>query len=118
MTKKVLIVDDSVSIRAFIRNALESGGYEVVGEATNGEEAIEMGFSLEPDYVTLDNVLPDMIGIDILKAWTEEGLSTNVIIISGVVQDKIIDEGMKLGAKAYLIKPFTADKLLETINKI
>jgi len=118
MSNRVLIVDDSVSIRAFIKNALEQGGYEVVGQATNGEEAIELAFSLEPDYITLDNVLPDRLGTDVLKVWTEEGLSSKVIMISAVDQNKIIDQGIKLGAAAYLIKPFTAEKLLQTIANI
>ncbi len=86
MTKSVLIVDDSLHMRTLIKDALEGGGYTVVGQAANGEEAIDMAFELQPDFITLDNILPDMIGIDILKVYQEEGLKSKVLMISAVGQ--------------------------------
>ena len=74
MSKSVLIVDDSLYMRTLIKDALEAGGYNVVGQAANGEEAIDLAFELQPDFITLDNILPDMIGTDILKVYKEEGL--------------------------------------------
>jgi two-component system, chemotaxis family, chemotaxis protein CheY len=107
MAKSVLIVDDSLYMRTLIKDALEVGGYSVVGQAGNGEEAIDLAFELQPDLITLDNILPDMIGTDILKVYQEEGLKSKVVMISAV----------GLGAKAYIVKPFTNEQLVETINR-
>lgn len=117
MAKKVLIVDDSLYMRTLIKDALSSSGYEIVGMAANGEAAIDMAFDLQPDIITLDNILPDMLGIDILKTLKEEGLASKVVMISAVGQQSVIDEGMKLGANDYIVKPFTTEQLLEIINK-
>jgi len=118
MGKRVLIVDDSLYMRTMINAALTSAGYDVVGQAANGESAIDMALELEPDLITLDNILPDMIGTDILRVLKEdEKLSSRVIMISAVGQDSVIQEGMGLGAAAYIVKPFTAENLVEIVNK-
>ncbi|MBT1709439.1 response regulator [Fulvivirgaceae bacterium PWU5] len=117
MSKNVLIVDDSLYMRTLIKDALEVGGYKVIGQAANGEEAIDLAFELQPDFITLDNILPDMIGIDILKVYQEEGLKSKVVMISAVGQESVVNEGLRLGAKAYIIKPFTSEQLIEAISK-
>jgi len=118
MAKNVLVVDDSLYMRTVIKDALEHAGYKVVGQAANGEEAIDMAFELQPDIITLDNILPDMIGTDILKVYTQEGLLSKVIMISAVGQESVIQEGLTLGAKAYIVKPFTSDQLLKEVAKL
>ena len=118
MGKNVLIVDDSLYMRTVIKQALEVAGYLVVGQATTGEEAIDLALNLRPDIITLDNVLPDMIGTDILKVYTDKGLSSKVLMISAVGQDTVVQEGLSLGAKAYLVKPFTSDQLVNEVNKL
>ncbi|MDH5474379.1 MAG: response regulator [Cyclobacteriaceae bacterium] len=118
MSKKVLIVDDSMYMRKLIREALEKEGHEIVGEAENGEIAIDLALSLTPELITLDNILPDMIGLDILKVIKEEGLTCRIIMISAVGQQSVINEGLSLGASDYIIKPFTSEKLLEVVNKV
>lgn len=116
--KNVLVVDDSLYMRTVIKDALEKAGYQVVGQAANGEEAIDMAFELKPDIITLDNILPDMIGTDILKVYTKEGLLSKVIMISAVGQESVIQEGLTLGAKAYIVKPFTSEQLLQEVSKL
>lgn len=118
MAKKVLIVDDSMYMRKLIKDAVEEGGYEVVGEAANGEEAIDLALELNPDIITLDNILPDMIGIDILKVYREEELPAQVVMISAVGQESVINEGLGLGAKDYIVKPFTSEKLIEVLAQL
>jgi two-component system chemotaxis response regulator CheY len=117
MGKKVLIVDDSLYMRTLIKDALEEGGYEIVGQAANGEEAIDLAFELQPDIITLDNILPDMIGTDILKVYKDEGLPSKVYMISAIGQDSVISEGMTLGAEDYIVKPFTSEQLVEALAK-
>lgn len=117
MSKSVLIVDDSLYMRTLIKDALEGVGYSIIGQAANGEEAIDLAFELQPDFITLDNILPDMIGTDILKVYQEEGLKSKVVMISAVGQESVVSEGLKLGAKAYIVKPFTSDQLIDAMNK-
>lgn len=118
MSKNVLIVDDSLYMRTVIKDALEQGGFRIIGQASNGEEAIDLAFDLQPDIITLDNILPDMIGTDILKVYNDEGLMSKVIMISAVGQESVIQEGLSLGAKAYIVKPFTSEQLLQTIANL
>lgn len=117
MGNKVLIVDDSLYMRTIIKDALEEAGYEIVGQAATGEAAIDMAFDLDPDVITLDNILPDMIGTDILKVYKKEGLKAKVIMVSAVGQESVIDEGLSLGASSYIVKPFTSEQLLSALKK-
>jgi len=117
MGKKVLIVDDSLYMRTIIKDALVSKGYEVVGQAANGESAIDMALDLQPDIITLDNILPDMLGLDILKTLKEEEIESKIIMISAVGQQSVVDEGLRLGLDDYIVKPFTAEQLIDILEK-
>lgn len=118
MGKTILVIDDSMYMRTLIGDALTEAGYEVVGLAANGEQGIDLAMELEPDLITLDNILPDMIGTDILRVLKqEEKISSHVIMISAVGQDSVIQEGLSLGAADYIVKPFTPEKLLESVGK-
>jgi len=112
---KILIVDDSTYIRGTIRAALESNGFTVSGEAGSGEVAIDMIAELQPDIITLDNILPDMTGIDILKT-IQSGKVPYIIMISAVGQESVIEEALQLGVKDYLVKPFNHDELVEILK--
>jgi len=119
MSKRVLIVDDSLYMRTMIKDALQAAGYEIIGQAANGESAIDSALELKPDLITLDNILPDMIGTDILRVLKkDECLCSKVIMISAVGQESVIQEGMSLGASDYIVKPFTTESLVSTINKV
>ena len=117
--KTVLIVDDSLYMRTIISDALSKAGYNIIAQAANGEMAIDLALEFEPDLITLDNILPDMIGTDILKVLkVDEKIKSKIVMISAVGQESVIQEGMSLGASGYIVKPFTADNLVEKINKI
>ena len=117
MGRKILIVDDSAYMRSVIKTALVKEGYEVVGEAGDGETAIDLALDLNPDLITLDNILPDMMGLEILKVLHDENLQSKVIMVSAVGQQTMVNKGIELGASAYLVKPFTSESLIETVNK-
>jgi len=117
MGKRVLVVDDSMYMRTLIKDALTNEGYEIVGEAPNGETAIDLALELKPDLVTLDNILPDMIGTDILRVLQEQGLEAKIIMVSAVGQQSVINEGIELGASDYIVKPFTAEDLIAVVKK-
>jgi two-component system, chemotaxis family, chemotaxis protein CheY len=117
--KSVLIVDDSMYMRSLISDALTKAGYSVVGQAANGEQAIDMAMMHKPDLITLDNILPDMIGTDILRVLKQdEKLESKIVMISAVGQESVVQEGMQLGASKYIVKPFTQEGLVEAINAL
>jgi two-component system, chemotaxis family, chemotaxis protein CheY len=118
MGKKVLVIDDSLYMRTLIKDALSAAGYDIVGMAGTGESGIDMAFEFQPDIITLDNILPDMLGIDILKVFKEEDVKAKVVMISAVGQQSVVDEGIKLGAMDYIVKPFTSEQLVDCIKKI
>ncbi|WP_258102971.1 response regulator [Marinoscillum sp. MHG1-6] len=118
MSKKVLIVDDSIYMRSLVRSALEEAGYEIAGEAKDGESAIDLAMETQPDLITLDNILPDMMGFEVLKVLRDEGLESKVIMISAVGQQTVINKGKELGASDYIVKPFTSESLVEVVNKV
>lgn len=114
----VLVVDDSVYMRAVIRTVLVKAGYKVIGEARTGEEAIDQAIEKCPDLITLDNVLPDMMGIDVLNIIRDDQLPSKVVMVSAVGQAEMIKEAKARGAAGYVVKPFEADKLLSTIRYV
>lgn len=118
MTSKVLIVDDSIYMRSLIKNALEDAGFEVIGEAPNGETAIDLALELKPDLITLDNILPDMMGFEVLKVLKTEGLGSKIIMISAVGQQTVVNKGKELGVEDYIVKPFTSEDLLAVVDRV
>jgi two-component system chemotaxis response regulator CheY len=119
MNKKVLIVDDSPYMRTLINDALSNAGYEVIGQAGSGESAIDLAMELQPDLITLDNILPDMIGTDVLKVLKQdESLASRIIMVSAVGQESVIQEGLSLGASDYIVKPFTSEMLVDAVKRV
>jgi len=117
--KKVLIVDDSLFMRQSIKSTLvNSGKYIVVGEAATGDQGIELSLDLQPDIITMDNILPDMLGIDIIKELRKEEVSAKIIMVSAVGQESIIQECRASGADDYLVKPFSNESLIERMDKL
>ena len=116
--KKVLIVDDSTYIRKTIRTTLEENGFQVVGEAADGEKAIDLALELVPDIITLDNILPDMTGLDVLKILRKHENKMFVVMISAIGQESSKVDADELGANYYLVKPLDHKFLIEILNEI
>ncbi|MFD2717368.1 response regulator [Hymenobacter monticola] len=116
MNKRILIVDDSFYMRTMLKNMLTDAGYEVVGEAANGAQALEMAASTTPDLITLDVILPDNTGLDVLKNLRQIQPSAKVVMCSAVGQEVIVNEAIENGALAYIVKPFSEEKVLEIVG--
>ncbi|GAA4350086.1 response regulator [Hymenobacter saemangeumensis] len=116
MNKRILIVDDSFYMRTMLKNMLSDAGYEVVGEAANGEQALEMAASTSPDLITLDVILPDNTGLDVLKSLRQLKPDSKVVMCSAVGQEVIVNEAIENGALAYIVKPFSEEKVLEIVG--
>jgi len=117
---KVLIVDDSLVIRAKMKSYFKSLGHSVVGEAKDGKEAILMNEKLSPDLITMDVSMPIMNGVEALKEimQTHAAENTNIIMITANGQDGIVKDALKSGAKGYILKPISEEKLQDSIGKI
>ena len=115
--KRILIVDDSRVSRKMIRNMLELSGHEVVAEAINGKEGLELFEKLKPDVVLMDITMPEMNGIEALKLIKEKYPDAKVIIISAVGHDQKKMEAIKAGAENFITKPFEDKEILEAVDK-
>ena len=115
--KRILIVDDSFYMRTMLKNMLTDAGYEIVGEAPNGQTALELAKETKPDLVTLDVILPDNTGLDVLKGIKADQPDMKVIIVSAVGQEVIVNEALEYGALSYIVKPFSEEKVLEVVSQ-
>jgi len=116
--KRVLIVDDAMFMRSTLKMMLRKENYEVVGEAQNGIEAIKKYKELTPDIVTLDIHMPEMGGIDALSEIIKCDPKATIVMISAAGDQKHVLDAMQLGAKNFIVKPFTEDKVYQVLRKL
>ena len=115
---KILIVDDAAFMRMMLKDILTKGGFEIAGEASDGVEAVAKYAELKPDLVTLDITMPNKDGIQALKAIKAVDAGANVIMCSAMGQQAMVIEAIQSGAKDFIVKPFQADRVLESIRKV
>ncbi len=116
--KRVLIVDDATFMRVSIRNILCKNGYEVCGEAENGDTAVQKYQELNPDIVTMDITMPDKDGLASLKEILSCDPKANVIMISAMGQETMVREAIVSGAKGFIVKPFKEDVIISALQNI
>ena len=116
--KKLLIVDDAAFMRLSIRNMLLKYDLEIVGEAVNGAIGVEMYKELRPDVVTMDITMPEMSGLEALKAIKAFDPQAKVIMVSAMGQEGVVKEAIISGAKTFIVKPFKEEFLYQTICKV
>ncbi len=119
MAVRVLIVDDAMFMRAMIRDILvNSGRYEVAGEASNGEESLAQYRALQPDLVTMDIVMPQMDGIEACREILKHDPKARIVMCSALGQEALVIESIAAGAKDFIVKPFSAEKVLKVIDTV
>jgi len=114
----VLIVDDAAFMRISIKNMLTKNGYDVVGEAENGQIAVEMYKDLSPDIVTMDITMPEMTGLEALKEITKLDPQSKVVMVSAMGQEAMVRDAIISGAKGFIVKPFKEEGIIAAIKKL
>lgn len=118
MAKNVLICDDVAFVRSTLSRILVQAGYQVVGEAKDGQEAIQMYAKLRPDVVTMDIVMPMMSGIEATRKIVKMDKEAKIVIITAMGQENFVMEAINAGARDYLIKPFKSEEVLRTLDRL
>ena len=115
---KILIVDDAAFMRMMLKDILTKGGFEIAGEAADGVEAVAKYNELKPDLVTLDITMPNKDGIQALKEIKAADPNATCVMCSAMGQQSMVIEAIQSGAKDFIVKPFQADRVLESIRKV
>jgi len=115
---RVLVADDASFMRQMIREIVEAEGHEVVGEASDGDEAVEEWKRLHPDVVTMDIVMPRRSGIDAVKGIMDLDSTACIVMCSALGQETLVQEALQAGARDFIVKPFKPDSVIATLNKV
>lgn len=115
---KILIVDDAAFMRMMVKDTLTKGGYTDVVEAVDGADAVAKFKEINPDLVIMDITMPNMDGLEALKAIKAENGSANVVMCSAMGQESMVIDAIKSGAKDFIVKPFKPDRILKTVESI
>lgn len=118
MSKSILVVDDAAFMRMMIKNILTKEGYNVVGEAENGKEAVTLYEKLKPDLVTMDITMPEMDGIEGVKAIRQTDPEARIVMCSAMGQQAMVMEAIQAGAKDFIVKPFQQERILQAIERV
>jgi two-component system, chemotaxis family, chemotaxis protein CheY len=118
VSKSVLICDDAIFMRTMVGDILTQAGYDVVGEAETGLQAVERFKELRPDLVTMDIVMPDMGGIDAVREIVKVDPGAKVLMCSAMGQQALVVEAIQAGAKDFVVKPFQPSRVLEAVTRV
>lgn len=116
--KRVLIVDDALFMRMAVKNILVKNGFELAGEAENGQAALAKYKELNPDLVTMDITMPVMSGLEALKEIMEYDADARVVMLTAMGQQNMVVEAINLGAKSFIVKPFREELVIKTLNSL
>ena len=114
----VLIVDDNEMTRETLRVILRSDDYNVIGEATDGDVALEMVTKLKPNIILLDVIMPKVSGIEALKSIRLVSANVSILMVTANKDQETVTEAVKAGISGYIIKPFNAKKVLDTVQQV
>lgn len=118
MAHSVLVCDDAIFMRTMIADILTQAGYQVVGEAESGVEAVQRYQELKPDLVTMDIVMPEMGGIDAVREIVKLDPDARILMCSAMGQQALVVEAIQAGAKDFVVKPFQPARVLEAVQRL
>ena len=114
---RVLVCDDASFMRLSITKMLTANGFEVIGEAANGNEAVQQYNTLKPDMVLMDITMPELDGIGAVKKIRENDPDAIIIICSAMGQIEKVMEAIQAGAKDFVVKPFEETRVIQALKK-
>ena len=115
---RILLVDDAAFMRKVIKDTLSKAGYTDLHEAVDGADAVEKYNSLKPDLVLMDITMPNMDGLEALKAIRAADGNANVVMCSAMGQETMVIDAIRSGAKDFIVKPFKPERVLKTVTSI
>ena len=115
---KILLVDDAAFMRKVVKDGLSKAGYTDLYEAVDGADAVEKYNSLKPDLVLMDITMPNMDGLEALKAIRAADSNANVVMCSAMGQETMVIDAIRSGAKDFIVKPFKIERVLKTVTSI
>lgn len=118
MAVTVLIVDDAMFMRTVLKKMLVDEGYDVVGEASNGDDAIKLSKELKPNVVTLDITMPDRDGISSIEDILKVSPDSKIVMCSAMGQQAMVVDAIKKGARDFIVKPFEKDRVIQAIKNV
>lgn len=118
MSHTVLLCDDALFTRTMIGAIISEAGFQVIGQAENGHQAVEQYDRLRPDVVILDIVMPDMNGLEAARAIRRLDPEACILMCSAMGQQKLMDEAAAAGARGFIVKPFNQSRVLEALNGV
>ena len=118
MAKKILLVDDAAFMRKMIKDTLSKNGYTELFEAVDGADAVEKFNEIGPDLVIMDITMPNMDGLEALKAIRAKDSGANVVMCSAMGQESMVMDAVRSGANDFIVKPFKPDRVLKTVSTI
>ena len=118
MSNTVLVCDDAIFMRTMIGDILTQAGFEIVGEAESGLQAVQKYRELKPDLVTMDFVMPDMGGIEAVREICKQDPDAKILMCSAMGQQALVVEAIQAGAKDFVLKPFQPDRVLGALQKL
>lgn len=118
MSGTVLVCDDALFMRTMVKDILTQAGFTVVGEAENGQQAVEQYRTLRPDLVTMDIIMPELGGIEAVKEIMEVDPQARILMCSAMGQQALVLEAIQAGAKDFVVKPFQPSRVLEAVQRV
>jgi two-component system chemotaxis response regulator CheY len=118
MAKKILLVDDAAFMRKVIKDTLSKNGYTELYEAVDGADAVAKFEEINPDLVIMDITMPNMDGLEALKAIREKNSNASVVMCSAMGQESMVMDAVRSGAKDFIVKPFKPDRILKTVTSV
>ncbi len=114
----MLVCDDAIFMRTMISDILSQAGYQIVGEAESGAQAVQKYRELKPELVTMDIVMPDMSGIEAVREICKEDPDAKILMCSAMGQQALVVEAIQAGAKDFVVKPFQPSRVLEAVQRL
>lgn len=116
MTIRLLLADDHRMLREGLRRSMVDEGFEVVGEADNGEEAVRLAAELSPDVVLMDVSMPQMDGVEATRLIRATGTTTRVIMLTMHADSDVLADAIRAGASGYLVKDCSTDEVADAVR--